>query len=175
MKHDTKRASYTVIFVLIGCYLLLHTKNRTLRPKKPTRVYASMVADLFHFGHVEFLRQAKRFGDHLIVGLISDEDATPYKRKPIFNLEERMKTMRGCKYVDEVIGSAPLKVDKEWIQKHNINIVVHGDDFDTKKINRFFKDPFEMGILRIVPYTQSISTTAIIGRIKSRLRPNDHT
>ena len=54
-----------------------------------------MVSDLFHYGHAEFLRKAKSFGDYLIVGVISDEDTTPYKRKPILNLEERVKLLNG--------------------------------------------------------------------------------
>ena len=49
-----------------------------------------MVADLFHYGHVEFLRQAKQLGDHLIVGICSDNDVKSYKRKPILSMEERM-------------------------------------------------------------------------------------
>lgn len=140
--------------------------------KKKIRVYVSMVADLFHYGHVTFLKQAKEFGDHLIVGLISDEDATPYKRQPIFTLEERARTIIGCRYVDEIIPKAPLCITKEWIEKHHIDIVVHGDDFDKEKMTSFFKDPVKMGIMRIVPYTPGISTTMIVARIKQRFLQN---
>ena len=40
------------------------------------RVYADMTADLFHAGHVEFLKKARALGDYMIVGLMSDEDIT---------------------------------------------------------------------------------------------------
>ena len=33
------------------------------------RVYVDMVADLFHYGHVELLRQARALGDYLLVGI----------------------------------------------------------------------------------------------------------
>jgi cytidyltransferase-like protein len=38
-----------------------------------TRVYVDMVADLFHYGHVNFLKQARQFGDYLLVGIHSDK------------------------------------------------------------------------------------------------------
>ena len=140
--------------------------------KKPIRVYVSMVADLFHYGHVAFLKQAKEFGDYLIVGIISDEEVAPYKRKPILTQEERIKTISGCRYVDEVVPNSPLCVTKEWIEKHRIDIVVHGSDFDESKLETYFKDPVEMGIMRVVPYTAGISTTMIIERIKQRILQN---
>ena len=32
-----------------------------------------MVADLFHYGHVNFLKQARQQGDFLLVGVHADE------------------------------------------------------------------------------------------------------
>ena len=54
----------------------------------PKRVFIDGVFDLFHRGHLESLRKAKEFFSgpvELIVGIISDQDATSYKRKPIYN------------------------------------------------------------------------------------------
>jgi len=117
LKINIRVKKYIPIFILIGVFLLF-IKHKISKPKKPIRVYASMVGDLLHFGHAEFLRQAKGCGDYLIVGLISDEVATSYKRKPILTLEERMRTMKGCKYVDEVIGGTPLAVSKDCLANH---------------------------------------------------------
>ena len=72
-----------------------------------TRVYADMVADLFHYGHVEFLKKARELGDYLIVGIHADEILEDYKRKPILTMEERIISVAGCRYVDEVLPSAP--------------------------------------------------------------------
>ncbi len=135
-----------------------------------TRVYVDMVADLFHYGHVEFLRKAHAFGDHLIVGICSDEAVQANKRNPILSMEERVASVAGCRYVDEVLSNAPWRIDRAWMDQHNIQLVVHGDDYSQEQLEYIYTVPMEMGILRTVPYTKSISTTEIIRRIQDRSR-----
>jgi cytidyltransferase-like protein len=130
-----------------------------------TRVYADMVGDLFHHGHVEFLRQARELGDELVVGIHSDADVASYKRPPVMTMEERVGVVRGCRYVDEVISGAPLQVTRDFVERHGIDLVVHGDDFDRERLLRMYGEPEEMGILRTVPYTPGISTTEILARL----------
>ena len=138
-----------------------------------TRVYVDMVADLFHYGHANFLRQAKQFGDHLIVGIDSDEVVKEYKRTPILTMRERVDTVSSCRYVDEVISDAPLVVDLKWLNKHRIDLVVHGDDFSEHMKQLCYKVPIDLGILRLVSYTSMISTTEIIKRIEKHIRESD--
>ena len=138
-----------------------------------TRVYGDMVADLFHYGHANFLRQAKQFGDHLIVGIHSDEVVKEYKRTPILTMRERVDTVSSCRYVDEVISDAPLVVDLKWLNKHRIDLVVHGDDFSEHMKQLCYKVPIDLGILRLVSYTSRISTTEIIQRIERHIRKSD--
>jgi cytidyltransferase-like protein len=130
-----------------------------------TRVYADMVGDLFHHGHVEFLRQARELGDELVVGIHSDADVASYKRPPVMTMEERVGVVRGCRYVDEVIAEAPLRVTRDFVERHGLDLVVHGDDFDRERLLRMYGEPEEMGILRTVPYTPGISTTEILARL----------
>jgi choline-phosphate cytidylyltransferase len=68
-----------------------------------------------------------------------------------------------------VIGDAPLVVTREWIDRHGIDLVAHGDDFDATAMATFYPVPLEMGILRAVPYTPGISTSDIMARIERRL------
>ncbi|MCI0899083.1 MAG: adenylyltransferase/cytidyltransferase family protein, partial [Chloroflexi bacterium] len=89
-----------------------------------TRVYVDMVADLFHYGHVEFLKKASALGDHLLVGINSDEAVQANKRDPILNMEERVASVAGCRYVDEVVPDAPWIMDAAWIEEHKIDLVV---------------------------------------------------
>ena len=133
-----------------------------------TRVYADMVADLFHYGHVEFLKQARALGDYLLVGVCSDDVVRANKGSPLFTVEERIRSVAGCRYVDEVIPNAPWSIDRAWIIQHHIQLVVHGDDYAQERLDDIYKVPMEMGILRTVPYTKGISTTEIIRRILER-------
>ncbi len=125
-----------------------------------------MVADLFHFGHMNFLRVARTHGDYLLVGIHSDIVAENYKRKPILSMDERVAAVAGCRYVDEVIADAPLSVDRQWIEQHEIDLVIHGDDFTEELYELCYKTPIDMGIFRTVKYTPGISTTEIIARCK---------
>jgi len=132
------------------------------------KVYADMVADLFHYGHVEFLKKARTSGDYLLVGIHSDDVLVSYKRRPVLTMEERVASVAGCRYVDQVLPNGPYVVDRAWIEKHDIDLVVHGDDFSQEKLEYCYKVPMEMGIFRIVPYTRGISTSEIIHRIVER-------
>lgn len=136
--------------------------------KKIRRVYIDMVGDLFHVGHINAIKNARQFGDYLIVGVCGDEECTSYKRRPILTLDERIEEIKACRYVDEVIPNAPVSVTKEFIEKYKIDIVVHGDDFDQEKMTRYYGAAMELEILQIVPYTKGISTSDIIRRILSR-------
>ena len=128
-----------------------------------------MVADLFHYGHVELLRQARALGDYLLVGIHADDAVLAHKRKPILTMEERVACVSGCRYVDEVLPNAPWVTDRDWIEKHNIQLVVHGNDYSPEDLNEMHAVPIEMGIFRTVPYTTGISTTDIIRRCKDAM------
>ena len=59
--------------------------------------------DPIHKGHIEYLREAKRLGDILYVGLNSDHWLTRKKGQPFMNLENRAIVMQSLSMVDEVI------------------------------------------------------------------------
>ena len=132
-----------------------------------------MVADLFHYGHVNFLRQAREYGDYLLVGVHADETVMSYKRRPILSMEERVASVEGCRYVDEVVSNAPLMIERAWIEQHNIDLILHGDDVSREMEECWYKIPIEMGIYRSVGYTPGISTTDIIARIREEFGASD--
>ena len=144
-------------------------------PKSKRIVYADIAGDLFHAGHISFLKKARAFGDHLIVGVISDEHVESYKRRPVLTVKERAEAVRGCKYVDEVIEGVSPICTKEWIEEKGIDVVVHGDDFNPEDplTELQYGVPMKAGIFKTVPYTKGISTSNIINRIISRYQEGD--
>lgn len=133
------------------------------------RVYVDMVGDLFHPGHVELLRAAHELGDHLVVGVLSDESASTYKRRPIMTLAERVAVIEACRYVDEVIPDAPLRLTQAFLDEHDLALVVHGDDLDVEGAADVYGPAVATGRLRLVPRSSDISTTDLIDRVRRRL------
>jgi glycerol-3-phosphate cytidylyltransferase-like family protein len=82
-------------------------------------------------------------------------------------MDERVESVAGCRYVDEVMPNAPLTMDRAWIKRHDIDLVLHGDDFSKELEELFYKTPIELGIYRTVQYTAGISTTEIIARCRA--------
>ena len=59
--------------------------------------------EIFHIGHLEYLKEAKKLGDILIVGINADEYIKTKKgREPIFNEYDRCRIISSIQYVDYV-------------------------------------------------------------------------
>ncbi|SCF34339.1 adenylyltransferase/cytidyltransferase family protein [Micromonospora mirobrigensis] len=130
-----------------------------------SRVYVDMGGDLFHAGHVSLLREARRHGDWLVVGVLSDDTAASYKRRPIMTLAERVAVIESCRYVDEVIADAPFRVIEDFLAAHGISTVVHGDDLSPEGAEFVYGPAAASGRLAYVRRTGKISTTQLIQRV----------
>lgn len=132
------------------------------------RVYADMVGDLFHYGHVRFLERARKLGDVPVVGVHSDETVAAYERRPVMTMAERVQVIAACRFVDEVLPDAPLVVTREWIDEHRLDLVVHGDDLDDGALGMRYGIPRDLGVLAAVPYANGIFSAAIMERVRRR-------
>jgi glycerol-3-phosphate cytidylyltransferase len=166
-----KRVRYLLFSLLFLCFALHAEEAPCEKPIK--RVYVDIVGDLFHAGHINFLKKAKAFGDYLIVGVLADDTVEEYKRVPILSLDERVKVIEACKYVDEVVIAPPLRLTEEWIKDHKIDFIVHGDDFNKDLLEDQYGAALRLGIFRTVPYTPGVSTTNIIQRIIQRYKDGE--
>ena len=137
-------------------------------PDGTTRVYVDMVGDLFHAGHVSLLREARRHGDWLIVGVLSDEVAASYKRRPIMTLAERVAVVESCRYVDQVVPDAPFEVTEEFLDEYAITTVVHGNDLALEGAEYIYRPAVTSGRFVYVQRVGGISTTQLIQRVLDR-------
>eukprot|EP01061_Rhynchopus_euleeides_P009796 TRINITY_DN19098_c0_g1_i2.p1 TRINITY_DN19098_c0_g1~~TRINITY_DN19098_c0_g1_i2.p1 ORF type:complete len:222 (+),score=98.35 TRINITY_DN19098_c0_g1_i2:66-731(+) len=129
-------------------------------------IYVDGIYDLCHIGHMRMFAASAQFGNALFVGVINDEDATPYKRKPVMTHEERCIEVGACKYVTKVIPNAPCDgITREFVEAHNIHLVVCGEEYFVNPNDKYYREPREMGILKCAPRTEGMSTSDLINRI----------
>jgi len=130
------------------------------------KIVADMTADLFHSGHINLLKEARKYfkdaNVHLTVALHTDEQILAYKKKlPIMNYACRFEILNACKYVDQVM-EAPDDFDENFVNA--FDYLVHGDDlliWDQDLLDRFYKEVMRQEKLVLVPYTKDISTTIL--------------
>ena len=137
-----------------------------MNKKNKKNVYVDMCADIFHYGHVNYLKACKELGDILIVGIHSDDVIKSYKRTPIMNMKERIAVVDACRYVDQVIPNAPITVTEDYIKKYDIDIVCTTDNRTKEETDLMYPNIIKLGKLHILPHTNTISTTEIIERCK---------
>lgn len=60
--------------------------------------------DGLHPGHLDFFRQARNYGEALLVSVGTDRNVEKIKgKKPLFNQDERMDLVSSCKLVDRAV------------------------------------------------------------------------
>lgn len=132
-------------------------------------VYVAGAFDLFHVGLLDFLEQARKHGDYIIVGLHTDEEVNRYKGSnfPIMNLHERVLSVLACRYVNQVIIGAPYDVSKDIIDQFKIDVVVHGKTpvHPTSVGTDPYAHPKNLGIFTEVDSTNPLTTADIVERI----------
>ena len=134
--------------------------------KEQVIVFTNGCFDIIHSGHLDLLKEARSYGDKLIVGLNSDKSISKLKgpERPIIGQSERKKILLALKYVDEVIifnEENPLKL----IKKLKPSILVKGADYTKEQvIGGEFVESYG-GQIKLVKLAKGKSTSNIINKI----------
>lgn len=80
--------------------MIMETKSKS----EEKIMYAYVVADLLHIGHILALENAKSFCDKLIVGVLTDKATMEKKPQPIMPFNERIKLIGSLKCVDAAVA-----------------------------------------------------------------------
>jgi rfaE bifunctional protein nucleotidyltransferase chain/domain len=122
--------------------------------------------DLFHYGHLRFLQEAKTQGDVLIVGLNSDNSIRQYKdpSRPIIPQEQRAEILAALAIVDYVHifdETVPMPFLETVRPAVHVNGAEYGEDcIEAETVKK------HGGRIHLMPKVDGLSTTELIGRIK---------
>lgn len=134
-------------------------------------LYTGGTFDLFHSGHVEFLKTCKNIADEVVVSLNTDIFIKKYKNKtPVIDYDNRKKILLSCRYVDKVIENIGEYDAKPAILQIKPHIIAVGSDWAKKnyykqmKFTQQWLDDMKISLIYI-PYTNGISSSMIRKKI----------
>ena len=133
------------------------------------KVYVGMCADLIHHGHLNIIKEARKYGE-VIVGLLTDSAIASYKRLPALSYEERKIVVENIVGVSKVIPQKTLDYIPN-IEELKPDYVVHGDDWKEgvqKQVRQEVIDKLKAwsGKVIDVPYTKGVSSTKLHNHLK---------
>ena len=96
--------------------------------------------DILHQGHLNYLKQAKKFGGFLIVVVARDKNIIKFKgKKPINNENKRLKKIKKLKFVDKaVLGNKDDIL--EVLEEYKPDIICLGYDQKTVDEDKLKKE-----------------------------------
>lgn len=131
-------------------------------------VFTNGCFDLVHAGHIASFRQARSYGDVLVVAVNSDASIKRLKgpARPVVDLANRIKLLEALEMVDYVI---PFEEDTplEIIEAIRPDILVKGKDWEGKEVAGMDILKSYGGQVVFVDLEQGLSTTAIVEKIRS--------
>ena len=132
-------------------------------------VFTNGCFDVLHAGHVDLLRQARAFGDLLVVGLNDDASVRRLKGagRPVNPLQARAAVLGGLASVDYVVAFAE-DTPKEVIERVRPDVLVKGEDWrDKGVVGREFVES-RGGRVELVRLTEGFSTTETLRKLRER-------
>ena len=90
-------------------------------------VYMCFSTDMVHSGHIAIIKKAEKLGK-LIIGVLSDEAVSSYKRFPLLPFEERKSIFENINGVTQVVEQKELSYTN-ILRELKPDYVVHGDDW----------------------------------------------
>jgi rfaE bifunctional protein nucleotidyltransferase chain/domain len=134
-----------------------------------TIVFTNGCFDLLHPGHVRSLRDARAFGDVLVVGLNSDRSVKRLGKgpdRPILNEDERAEVLAALEMVDYLTlfdEDTPI----ELIRAVEPDVLVKGGDWNEADIVGADFVRGRGGRVERMAYHPGLSTTELLQRIRS--------
>lgn len=135
------------------------------------RLYVPGVFDVFHVGHLNYLKNASTAGDHIIVGVQDDRSVAECKKvMPVIPLADRMAIIESLRFVDEVVSYTDV-FQGPLLEGLEVDVFAVGEEYgetdlypDQRKTLQFCR---ERGIeVFRIPRTQGVSSTQVRGELR---------
>ena len=125
--------------------------------------------DILHPGHVYYLEEAKKLGDHLIVAVNTDKSVRKLKgdSRPINPVQSRMQVLAGLASVDWVVSfneDTPQKLIKKLLP----DVLVKGGDWRVNQIVGHDSVLKNGGKVYSLSFVDNHSTSKIVEKIKQK-------
>ncbi len=135
-------------------------------------VYTCFCTDVIHDGHLNILREAKKYGE-VIVGVISDEAMVRFNRFSTISMDERIKLVEELSEVSRVVVQNDIMYD-HIVEELHPDYVIHGDNWlegPMKAIRDNVEKLLEQygGKIIDVPYTYNESVRHIDAIMREKL------
>lgn len=132
-------------------------------------VFTNGCFDILHIGHIRYLKEAKTYGDHLIVAINSDSSVRFIKGegRPLVSQDERAEVVAALECVDSVVifdELNPLNI----IEMFKPHILVKGADWTEETIIGADVVKAHGGEVISLSFVKGASTSSIIERIIQR-------
>jgi rfaE bifunctional protein nucleotidyltransferase chain/domain len=139
----------------------LKEKVAKLKSQGGKIVFTNGCFDLLHIGHIRYLKEAKKLGDLLIVGLNSDASVRQLKpQRPLNEESQRAEVLASLEMVDFVILFSE-DTPYELIKSIKPDVLVKGGDWKKEEIVGSDLVPE----VHSLPYVPGVSTSGIIEKI----------
>lgn len=144
----------------------LRLLKEKLKSENKKVVFTNGCFDILHKGHVTYLNEAKSLGDHLIVGVNSDESVKRLKGddRPVTAENDRAFVLNNLKAVDDVIifpEDTPYELIKEIVP----DFLVKGGDWNEEDIVGSDIVKANGGKVVSLKFVKGYSTTGILEKI----------
>lgn len=122
--------------------------------------------DILHAGHVQYLEQAKSYGDKLIVAVNSDRSVKQLKGsgRPLNTLDKRMAVLAGLSAIDWVVPFDSL-TPEHLITEVLPDVLVKGGDYQGKEIAGAAAVIDNGGCVELASFVEGCSSSSLLRRL----------
>ena len=142
-----------------------------MKSDKPI-VYTCFCTDIIHEGHLNLIKEAKKYGD-VVVGVLCDSEMVKYNRFPLKSTKERVELVEEIPDVSKVIIQDNIMYD-DVVAQLRPDYIIHGDNWSDDSMMIIKQNILNVldkygGELIEVPYTFNPKVQKIDRQMREKL------